>query len=272
MNVVVSFGPQRWRVHVEQPLDISVPPRAEDDDATASSPAHVWDTGTRAPSSPLPGAQHGGNERKSPPGGAVPGVHGTRTEGQGLLKVDGPGPGKVLQASWVPATVITLAPRFVLQPGQDFPSLVLTVGLFRDALATARPAFLRAIVVRTLPNDRSQLTSRWEHSNPPCIEPEAINFLKTLGVVHLLVDLPSVDPETDAQLPAHRALFGGEDGARHSLTERCFIDNRIADGSYILNLQLAPLTGEVTPARPVLYPVEPDTLNRGIATKVDRQP
>jgi hypothetical protein len=40
-----------------------------------------------------------------------------------------------------------------------------------------------------------------------------------------------------------------------TITEFVFVDNFIADGTYLLNLQLAPMENDASPSRPVLYKV-----------------
>jgi len=79
------------------------------------------------------------------------------------------------------------------------------------------------------------------------------------GVKHLLVDLPSVDREKDAgALLAHKAFwnFEGEVRTDATITEFIFVPNAIVDGTYYLNLQVAPFENDASPSRPVLYAVE----------------
>jgi kynurenine formamidase len=106
----------------------------------------------------------------------------------------------------------------------------------------------------------------WRQTNPPAIEPEALGWLAAKGVRHLLVDLPSVDPEEDGgALAAHRAFWGlpaqstNWSDARYpkaSITELIQVPQNCADGCYELRLTLAPMQGDAVPSRPILFPLE----------------
>ena len=90
------------------------------------------------------------------------------------------------------------------------------------------------------------------------MEGEAANFLRELGVDHLLIDLPSVDKEKDeGKLLAHKAFWDYPKNTRFNatITEFIYVNNRIKDGSYILNLQTASFVNDATPSRPVLYKI-----------------
>jgi len=76
--------------------------------------------------------------------------------------------------------------------------------------------------------------------------------------------MPSLDiPRDEGKLANYRAWWGldgrpappGFDPGRRSVTEMVFVPDELADGLYWLHLELAPLVGEATPSRPMLYPV-----------------
>jgi hypothetical protein len=85
------------------------------------------------------------------------------------------------------------------------------------------------------------------------------------GVLHLVVDVPSIDRAHDeGRLTAHRLFFGLPRGevrlaaatrASATITELAFIPDSIADGAYLLELQVPALTGDAVPSRPLLYAV-----------------
>ena len=78
------------------------------------------------------------------------------------------------------------------------------------------------------------------------------------GVEHLLIDLPSVDKERDAgALLAHRAFWNvdGKMRKQATITEFIYVSNTIEDGTYFLNLQVAPFENDASPSRPVLYKI-----------------
>ena len=40
-----------------------------------------------------------------------------------------------------------------------------------------------------------------------------------------------------------------------TITEMIFVNNEIKDGSYLLNLQIAPFENDASPSKPILYSV-----------------
>jgi hypothetical protein len=82
-----------------------------------------------------------------------------------------------------------------------------------------------------------------------------------LGVRHLLIDLPSVDPLSDGgTLAAHRVFWGVPTGGKErprdisrTITELIFVPNEVPDGPYILNLQVPRLRTDAAPSRPLLF-------------------
>ncbi len=125
---------------------------------------------------------------------------------------------------------------------------------FADELEKYCP---EAVIVRTLPNPLEKKTRNYSDSNPPYFLPEATAWLCGLGVLHLLTDLPSVDREQDGgRLAAHKAFWLYPDSPRkHStITEMVFVPDEVADGFYLLNLQILNLDTDASPSRPVLFP------------------
>lgn len=118
---------------------------------------------------------------------------------------------------------------------------------------------IEALVIRTAPNSTDKLAKTYSGNNPAYLEPELCSWLCEQGVKHLLIDLPSVDPEEDGgALSAHHAFWNYPDAPRldATITEMAFIDNEIKDGLYLLNLQVASLQTDASPSKPVLYKLE----------------
>jgi hypothetical protein len=110
--------------------------------------------------------------------------------------------------------------------------------------------------MRTLPNADAKRTANYSGTNPPYLAHEAAAYLVQLGVNHLLIDLPSVDQEADGgKLLAHKAFwqFPGNIRKACTITELIFVDTAIADGLYLLNLQITSLEMDASPSKPVLY-------------------
>jgi hypothetical protein len=113
-----------------------------------------------------------------------------------------------------------------------------------------------ALIFRTLPNDLSKRERNYSGNNPAFLEPELCALLCRIGIKHLLVDLPSVDPEMDeGKLAAHHAYWNYPLSPRWdaTITEMVFVDDAIKDGMYLLNLQIASLESDASPSKPVLY-------------------
>ena len=75
----------------------------------------------------------------------------------------------------------------------------------------------------------------------------------------MLIDLPSVDKEKDdGKLLAHKAFWNTSGKTRYdaTITEFIFVPNAVKDGTYFLNLQIAPFENDATPSKPILYRIE----------------
>ncbi len=179
-----------------------------------------------------------------------PHSHGTHTECVGHISAEHQSVNKYLQQFFFLAEVITISPS---KANQD---LVITKEQLQKALGGTTPG---ALVIRTLPNTAMKLNRQYSNSNPPYILEDAMVFLRELGVEHLLIDLPSVDKEKDnGALLAHKAFwnFNGEVRLNATITEFIYVPESIVDGSYFLNLQVAPFENDASPSRPVLYKIE----------------
>ena len=176
-----------------------------------------------------------------------PHAHGTHTECVGHISKEFYSVNKALKTFFFYAELITVAPE---SSGND---QIITKGQLEDALAGRKP---EAVVIRTLPNEPSKKNKKYSHTNWPYLEEAAARFLKEMGVVHLLIDLPSIDKEKDeGKLLAHKAFWNYPKAPRlnSTITEFIYIPNRINDGPYLLNLQIASFENDASPSKPVLY-------------------
>lgn len=180
-----------------------------------------------------------------------PHAHGTHTECLGHIteafhSVEG-----VLRESFFMAQLISLTPTKV---GKD---QVLTT---KDLLRELGDEVPQALVIRTRPNTPEKLTTNYDHTHWPFLEPSAAKALAELGVMHLLIDLPSVDPEEDqGALLAHRAFWQIPDAPRYgaTITEFIYVPDTLVDGRYLLELQTAAIENDATLSRPLLYALHP---------------
>jgi arylformamidase len=115
-----------------------------------------------------------------------------------------------------------------------------------------------ALIIRTLPNSVGKRNKKYSGANPPYVTEESIKHLVSLGIEHVLIDLPSLDREVDeGKLLGHNAFFkpGGKSRMASSITELIFVSNEAEDGQYLLNLQVAPFENDASPSRPIIYPI-----------------
>lgn len=174
--------------------------------------------------------------------------NGTHTEGVGHISVERNSVNKILKRFWFPVTVCSVYPT--LRENGDRVIEELTLSQLINGECS------ESLALRTLPNPDSKKSRKYSGQNPVYISEEAMKYIVSLGVQHLLVDLPSVDREEDGgKLLAHRAFWSGERKNDCTITELIYIDNQIADGNYLLFLQLAPMELDAVPSRPVLYPL-----------------
>lgn len=118
---------------------------------------------------------------------------------------------------------------------------------------------ISAVIIRTLPNDEEKLHRDWSGTNPPYLTREAAQLLRMRGIEHLLVDLPSLDPESDGGLlQAHKAFWHYPESPRirATVTELCYIPPAITDGLYLVQLGIVPIESDAVPSQIVLYPAQ----------------
>lgn len=115
-----------------------------------------------------------------------------------------------------------------------------------------------ALIIRTLSNSPAKLTHNYSNTNPPYILKEAVDYLNEKGITHLLIDMPSIDREVDGgKLEAHHAFWNypADTQLHKTITEFIYVPNEVIDGTYILNIQIAPFENDASPSKPVIYKV-----------------
>lgn len=181
--------------------------------------------------------------------------HGTHTECLGHITRDFYSINQCLKQFFFLAEVISIKPEL---EGDD---LVMT----KDQIAKALDGkTTEAIIIRTLPNEEAKLSRKYSNTNWPYLKGDAATFIRESGIQHLLIDLPSVDKEHDeGKLLAHKAFWNVKDvnalnvDARMNctITEMIYVADEVADGSYLLNIQIASFENDASPSKPVLYKI-----------------
>nr|WP_299035748.1 cyclase family protein [uncultured Tenacibaculum sp.] len=179
-----------------------------------------------------------------------PHSHITHTECVGHITKKVYSVNKNLEKFFFLAEVITIAPEQI--ENKDF---VISKKQLQYALGNKKR---EAIVIRTIPNLSDKKSMRYSNTNPPYLLEEAAEYLKEKGIEHLLIDLPSVDKEKDeGKLLAHNAFWNtkGEIRMHATITEFIYVPNKVKDGTYFLNLMVAPFENDATPSKPILYEI-----------------
>jgi len=138
--------------------------------------------------------------------------------------------------------------------------LLITRGMLESALSNEK---CDALIVRTLPNDDAKLTRVYKDPTAPYFTTDAMQFILSIGIKHLLVDLPSIDRLSDeGKLSNHRIFWNVDQGIferktatrkNSTITELIYVPNDVEDREYLLNLQIAPFESDAAPSRPILF-------------------
>lgn len=147
------------------------------------------------------------------------------------------------------AELVTIAPLF---HNNDY---IIGVKQLKKALKNKKRD---AIVIRTLPNLEDKKSMQYSNTNPTYLSEKAAIYLREKGIKHLLIDLPSIDKEKDdGLLLSHNAFWNTSGKVRldATITEFIYVSNRIKDGTYFLNLMVAPFENDASPSKPILYKI-----------------
>ncbi len=177
--------------------------------------------------------------------------HGTHTECLGHITEEVHSVNDILNRYFFRARLLSVLPKRINNEDGNV-DFVITP----DQLEAHDLSGCEALVLRTLPNEGKKLNRNYSNSNPPYLHVDCAKVLLKNGIDHFLLDLPSVDRESDnGVLAFHHAFWEvpAKPNFRRTITELIFVDNKIPDGDYILNLQMAPFVNDASPSRPVLY-------------------
>jgi len=128
-----------------------------------------------------------------------------------------------------------------------------------QALRTSwdKTMYTDALIIRT-GRAAERRSRRWSGTNPPYINVDAMEFLHASGIRHLLVDLPSVDPEEDSgALAAHKMFWQWPWAPRpeRTITELICVPDEAPAGFYALVFNAAAFDGDAAPSRPLIHPL-----------------
>lgn len=173
--------------------------------------------------------------------------HGTHTECLGHITPEIYSINEHLNQFFFQAVIISIAPE---NRGED---AVITAPQLESLNEYEE---VEALIIRTLPNTKGKKSRDYSSTNPPFIDVECLEVLNKLNVKHLLIDLPSVDQESDGgELAFHHGFWEVPKNPRfdRTITELIFVPQEAEDGMYLLNLQVAAFENDASPSRPVIY-------------------
>ncbi len=254
----IQINSRAYRILGHEPLDISIPlqfngpqPNAYGVVPARSKPYEAGD---------LVGDTRRGGTVNFEQYTFIPHCNGTHTECVGHITHERISVRDCLQDVFVPAVLVSVEPE---NESGDRVLSRRSLCEALEALTYVRATDTTALIVRTLPNDDSKLTREYGDFIPPYFSPEAMGYIVACGFNHLLVDMPSIDRLfDDGKLTNHRTFWNVEEGSfeinattriKSTITELIYVPNEVADGEYLINLQIAPFESDAAPSRPILF-------------------
>ncbi len=270
--LVVETAERRWLVDAAHAVDLSIALRFDGPQPSAFGAAAAQ--GQALEAGAFVGDVRRGGSCNCSSYSLTPHCNGTHTECIGHITHERISVRDIAADHFVPALLLSVTPEAreattesSIPAPQPADRLITRRALQQAASAHAASAF-GALVIRTLPNSRDKLTCDYgAAATPPYFSAEAMCWIVAQNVRHLVVDLPSLDRGADqGHLTTHRLFWGMPPGeksfsaatrATATVTELAYIDDTVADGFYLLNLQVAPFDADAAPSRPILYPAVP---------------
>lgn len=199
----------------------------------------------------------------------VPHCNGTHTECAGHLTREPLDAFRVVPAAPLPALVLSVASESAPVAHEDSDPLpqpgdrLITRRMLEREWPKSLPFAPVALVVRTLPAAGGDAPA-----TAPYLSRQAAELLVARGILHLAIDLASIDRERDGgRLCAHRIFFGLPAGStslaevtrpQATVTELIRVPAAITAGAYFLQLQVPALAGDAVPSRPLLFALVDD--------------
>lgn len=266
MLISVQNKNQIYEIDSEKPLDISIPlkfngaqPNAYGVQKATSKPCEAGE---------LVGDTRAGGSCNFEQYMFIPHCNGTHTECVGHITDERISINDCLRDAFTSAILISVEAENADQTNETYPfelnknDKLITRKAIQDSRFKIQDS--EALIIRILPNDEKKLTALYDENNiPPFFSNEAMDFIVESGVKHLIVDLPSIDRIfDDGKLSNHRKFWGVETGKfeinrqtriNNTITELAFISDKIKDGNYLLNLQIAAFEADASPSRPLLF-------------------
>lgn len=269
MNLLINIDSTTYLIDTTSPIEIAAPlnfsgpqPQVHNIPKASSTVHHTQHL--------IGDVAHGGscNWRQYT---LTPHSHGTHTECIGHITEEMIAIHTQLKTLISPMTLATITPvnapatTDTYYPQKHPLDLLITKQSLHEALANISDTFLKALAIRTLPNGDFKLTHDYQTTPPPYFSCEAMQYLVSRHVEHLLVDFPSIDRMDDGGNMYNHRLFwniplrskSASTNARlfNTITELIYAPASIPDGPYALNLQIPCFATDAAPSRPLIFPL-----------------
>ena len=178
---------------------------------------------------------------------------GTHTECEGHVNDSNVSIVDICPVGLIPALLITVEPELTSATDESYhvdwdEELVITKQVIQKKMHQSHSA----LIIRTIPNDRSKISRNYDKIRAPFFTHQAIDYIASEGVEHLLVDLPSIDKADDeGKLGNHKRFFK----YGKTISELLFINNSISDGLGFLQIQIPNWSLDAAPCLPIFFPV-----------------
>ena len=163
----------------------------------------------------------------------------------------------------IPSQLISITPvssKEKYNPELNKGDLLITKEELIKKLNNVPKKLLEGLIIRTLPNNKHKKSQDYMKVKPPFFSIDAMQYIKDIGVKHLLVDTPSVDRLfDDGILSAHNIFWDTNDKEYNpttknkTITEMIFVDDNILDGNYLLTIQIPAFVSDAAPSRPIIF-------------------
>ena len=170
-----------------------------------------------------------------------------------------------LNDEMIPSTLVSVTPKNTNEnytPDLNTEDLVITKEDLELQLKGVNPEFLKGVIIRTSHNSENKKSRDYMKETPSFFSIEAMEYLVSLGIQHLLVDTPSVDRLFDeGHLSAHNIFWETKGKAfnlntqNKTITEMIFAPDYLEDGAYLLNLQIPAFVSDAAPSKPIIYKI-----------------
>ena len=267
MKATLAFASGSVEIDLGNPVDLSTRLEFHGDQPSAFGLPRAW-------SAPFRAGSFVGDTRQ---GGSVncetvtlnPHGNGTHTECVGHIVDERVSVSDILQDVFSMALVISVHPEPIGTIEESYPvahadhDVVVTLKSLRAAVGD-EDLLGHALIIRTLPNPESKRFSHFSGNQPVYFSHDAMKWIHSRGVKHLLVDFPSVDREEDeGQLPNHHVFWDVEYGTHalinvpspRTITEMIYVPEQVEDGWGVVSIHIPDFAQDAAPSRPRLFPI-----------------